>query len=78
MELTYPMAIYIVIGAILLILLLTFKRNKPAFKDGKRSANTEYVKSLPQYKLLSLEFGVLKILERVLSFHGKLLCFEVL
>lgn len=62
MELTYPMAIYIVIGAILLILLLTFKRNKPAFKDGKRSANTEYVKSLPQYKLLSLEFGVLKTL----------------
>lgn len=60
MELTYPIAIYIMIGAVLAVLLLTFKRKNPKFKGGKRSANTDYVKSLPQYRMLSFEYGVLK------------------
>lgn len=60
MELTYPYAIYIGIALIAIVLLITVRKRKPGFKDGKRSANTDYVKSLPHYQLLRFEYVILR------------------
>lgn len=65
MELTYPFALYGGLVVIILAFLITIKKHKPGFKGGKKSANTDYVKSLPHYQMLLLEYGVLKILALV-------------
>ncbi|MBR2523845.1 MAG: VWA domain-containing protein [Clostridiales bacterium] len=63
MEMTYPIALYIGAGiaAAAIIVLLFFMKGKK-YSDGLRSANNEYVKKLPQYKMLVLEYHSLKVL----------------
>ena len=49
MELKYPIAIYIAIPIILILIFIRFKR-KENYKKGTKVANTEIVKNLPYYK----------------------------
>lgn len=61
MELTYPIAVYIGVGITLVILALTVW-NSRKYKGGKKSANTEFVRSLPQYKFMMAEYHILRVL----------------
>jgi len=49
MELKYPIAIYIAIPMILILIFLKYKR-KESYKEGTKVASTHYVKDLPYYK----------------------------
>lgn len=58
MELVYPLVIFI--GIIILIILIVLKlKRKDVYKDGKKIANTKYVKSLPYYKEVIKRYKVL-------------------
>ena len=61
MELTYPIAVYIGLGITLVILTLTIW-NSRKYKGGRKSANTEFVRSLPQYKFMMAEYYILRVL----------------
>lgn len=61
MELVYPFVIYL--GAIITILLLIikFKKSSP-YKDGKKVANTKYIKSIPYYQNVMRKYKILSYL----------------
>jgi len=58
MELMYPFVIYIDIPIIILLLILKFKKSN-IYKDGKKVANTKYVKNIPYYKDVMRKYKIL-------------------
>ena len=60
MELTYPIAIYIGIGLVCSIFIYTLW-NRKKYKGGKRAANTDFVRSLPAYKWMMIEYHFLRV-----------------
>lgn len=57
MELKRPYLLYIGIVLAIVIIILTIRKGRK-FKGGLKSANTDYVKSLPHYKRLMLEYRI--------------------
>lgn len=60
MELTYPLAVYIGIAAVCTIFVFTLW-NRKKYKGGKRAANTDFVRKLPAYKWMMIEYQFLRI-----------------
>ena len=60
MELTYPIAVYIGIGLVCSIFIYTLW-NRKKYKGGKRAANTDFVRSLPAYKWMMIEYHFLRV-----------------
>lgn len=58
MELVYPIALYIGIPILIVLILLKFKK-KSKYKDGKKIANTEYTKKLDYYKAIMRKYKLL-------------------
>lgn len=61
MELVYPFVIYIGIPIILLLLIVKFRKSN-SYKDGKKVANTKYIKSIPYYKNVIKKYKLLSYL----------------
>ena len=61
MELTYPIAVYIGIALVCIIFVFTLW-NKKKYKGGKRAANTEFVRTLPAFKWMMIEYHFLRVL----------------
>lgn len=72
MELKHPIAVYIGLGITLVILALTIW-NARKYKGGRKSANTEFIRTLPQYKFMMAEYYVLRVLV-VASLVAAVLC----
>jgi len=74
MGLTYPYVLYICIGIVTVsIIVLLFLMKGRKYTGGSRSANNSYVKKLPQYKTLILEYHLLRagaVIGMILSLLG--------
>lgn len=58
MELINPFILYIGIPLVIILSIIKFK-NKTTFKDGKKIANTKYVKSMPYYQKMLKKYKIL-------------------
>lgn len=58
MELIYPFVIYISVPIILALLILKFRKTN-SYKDGKKVANTKYIKNIPYYKDVMKRYKIL-------------------
>lgn len=61
MELVFPLAIYVGVPAIIILLFVGFKR-KDIFKDGKKVANTGFIEETELYKRLKRNYKCFAIL----------------
>ncbi len=61
MELVFPLAIYVGVPAIIILLFVGFKR-KDIFKDGKKVANTGFIEETELYKRLKRNYKCFVIL----------------
>lgn len=59
MELRYSFVLFIGIVVLGLVILFRFKKKKHVYKNGKRIANTKYVKKLPFYQEILKRYKVL-------------------
>ncbi len=67
MELTYPLVLYIGIPIlIVLIILISIKRKKPNYKNGKKIANTQYAKKVPYYQKILQQYRILSIIIKII------------
>lgn len=66
MELAYPLALFIGIPLLVILIILKFKK-KETYKQGKKIANTEYTKNLDYYKQILRKY-------KILTFSIKTIC----
>ena len=66
MELVYPFVIYIGVPIIILLLIWNLKKAH-TYKDGKKIANTKYVKSIPYYNNIMKKYKMLSYLIKGIS-----------
>ena len=73
MELINPWAIYIGLGLVLLVFIVSFFL-KDKYKKGRKTANTDILKEMPEYKRLLRIYGLYKVIVIVAIIIAILAC----
>lgn len=65
MELVYPFVIYIGIIGLIILTVIRFKKNS-LYENGKKIANTKYIKEIPYYKQVLKRYKIFSVLIKIM------------